>query len=77
MLTAPSKITMTSEKEVTTKRSTKKGFIQDVFTRAKKKGTLGKCTGDKFGGPSCPPGSKQYNFAKSLRKMAAAKKKKQ
>lgn len=28
----------------------------------------GRCTGDKFGGGDCPPGSPQYNLAKRLRK---------
>ena len=27
------------------------------------------CTGSKFGGVSCPPGSKRYNLAKQFRKM--------
>lgn len=27
------------------------------------------CTGSKFGGPSCPPGSKRYNLAKTFRHM--------
>lgn len=52
----------------------KKGkWIQKAFSKIKKKGTTGKCTGKKFGGPSCPPGSKQYNMAKNLRKMAKKK----
>ena len=33
------------------------------------------CTGSKFGGPSCPPGTKRYNLAKVFREMAAKKKK--
>lgn len=33
------------------------------------------CTGNKFGGPSCPPGSKQYNLAKVFKAMAKKKKK--
>ena len=28
------------------------------------------CTGDKFGGPSCRPGTKRYNLAKTFKKMA-------
>ena len=48
-------------------------WIQQAFNKAKKKGTIGRCTGKKFGGPTCPPGSKQYNMAKTLRKMAASK----
>ena len=46
----------------------KKG-IQKAFKGIKKRGTEGVCSGDKFGGASCPPGSKRYNMAKTLRKM--------
>lgn len=42
-------------------------WIGKAFARAKAKGTLGLCSGDKFGGPSCPVGSKRYNMAKTLR----------
>ena len=28
------------------------------------------CTGDKFGGPTCPKGSRRYNLAKTFKKMA-------
>ena len=31
------------------------------------------CTGSKFGGPTCPPGSKRYNLAKTFKKMAKGK----
>lgn len=48
-------------------------WIQTAFKKAEKKGTTGMCTGSKFGGPSCPPGSKRYNMAKTLRKMAASR----
>jgi len=58
------------------KKKRKKKWIQAAFKDIKKKGTEGKCTGDKFGGPSCPPGSKQYNMAKNLRKIAKKRKKK-
>jgi hypothetical protein len=54
----------------------KKKWIQSAFKGIRKKGTEGKCTGDKFGGPSCPEGSKQYNMAKNLRKIAKKHKKK-
>lgn len=27
------------------------------------------CTGNKFGGPECPEGSKRYNLAKTFKKM--------
>ena len=33
------------------------------------------CTGKKFGGPSCPPGTKRYELAKVFREMAAKRKK--
>lgn len=48
----------------------KGGWIQKVTKSIKKRGTEGVCTGDKFGGPSCPPGSKRYNLAKTFRAMA-------
>ena len=49
----------------------KKGrWIQKATKSIKKRGTAGKCTGKKFGSPSCPPGSKAYNLAKTFRKMA-------
>lgn len=48
----------------------KGGWIQKVTKSIKRRGTEGVCTGDKFGGPSCPPGSKRYNLAKTFRAMA-------
>ena len=48
----------------------KTGWIQDVTESIKKRGTKGVCTGSKFGGPSCPPGSKRYNQAKTFKKMS-------
>ena len=45
------------------------GWIQDVNKDIERRGTKGVCTGDKFGGPTCPPGSKRYNLAKTFRKM--------
>lgn len=54
----------------------KKQWIQKAFAGAEKKGTIGACSGDKFGSASCPKGSKRYNMAKTLRKMAASKIKK-
>ena len=45
-------------------------WIQKAFKKIKEKGTEGVCSGDKFGGPSCPPGSKRYNMAKTLRKIS-------
>jgi hypothetical protein len=54
----------------------KKKWIQKAFKSIKKKGTEGKCTGEKFGSESCPAGSKAYNMAKNLRSIAKKKKKK-
>ena len=48
-------------------------WIQKAFSKIKKKGTEGKCTGKKYGSKSCPPGSKAYNMAKNLRSMNRAK----
>jgi hypothetical protein len=49
-------------------------WIQEATKSIKKRGTEGVCTGSKFGGPGCPPGSKRYNLAKTFRKMAKSKK---
>jgi len=51
----------------------KKKWIQKAFKSVKKRGTEGKCTGEKFGSPSCPKGSRAYNMAKNLRKVAKKK----
>ena len=51
-------------------------WIQDAEKDIEKRGTEGVCTGDKFGSDSCPPGSKRYNLAKTFRKMAKDRKKK-
>jgi len=53
-----------------------KDWIQGVNKSIKKRGTKGVCTGKKFGGASCPPGSKRYNLAKTFKKMARNRKKK-
>lgn len=45
-------------------------WIQKATASIKRRGTEGKCTGSKFGGPGCPPGSKAYNLAKTFRAMA-------
>ena len=49
-------------------------WIQKATKSIKRRGTEGVCTGSKFGGPSCPPGSKRYNLAKTFRKMAKSRK---
>ena len=53
----------------------KDDWIQDAEKDIEKRGTEGVCTGDKFGGPTCKPGTKRYNLAKTFRKMAKDKKK--
>ena len=45
-------------------------WIQKATASIKERGTEGVCTGDKFGGPTCPPGSKRYTLAKTFKKMA-------
>ena len=52
------------------------GWIQEANKSIEKRGTKGVCTGDKFGGPTCPEGSKRYNLAKTFRKMAKKRKNK-
>ena len=49
-------------------------WIQKATESIKERGTEGVCTGDKFGGPTCPPGSKRYNLAKTFKKMAKKRK---
>ena len=50
-------------------------WIQGVENSIERRGTEGKCSGSNFGGPDCPQGSRQYNLAKTFRKMAAERKK--
>ena len=50
-------------------------WIQDAEKDIERRGTEGVCTGDKFGGPDCPPDTKRYNLAKTFRKMAKKRKK--
>jgi len=54
----------------------KKKWAQEVSKDIEERGTEGVCTGDKFGGPTCPPGSKRYVLAKTFKKMAKKRKKK-
>ena len=44
-------------------------WIQKAFSKIKGTKREGKCTGKKYGSKSCPPGSKAYNMAKTLRSM--------
>ena len=48
-------------------------WIQGAEKDIKRRGTEGVCTGKKFGGPTCRPGTKRYNLAKTFRKMARKK----
>ncbi len=45
-------------------------WIGKVRKSIKRRGTEGVCTGSKFGGATCPPGSKRYNLAKTFKKMS-------
>ena len=49
----------------------KKKWMKDAAAAVKHPGV---CTGSKFGGPTCRPGTPRYNLAKAFR--AAAKKRK-
>ncbi len=52
-----------------------KKWIQKVAAGIKRRGTEGVCTGPKFGGPTCKPGSKRYNLAVTFKKMARSRSK--
>ena len=47
----------------------KSGWIQKATKSIKKRGTKGVCTGSKFGGPTCRPGTKRYALAKTFKKL--------
>ena len=53
----------------------KGGWIQKTTASIKRRGTEGVCTGSKFGGPTCRPGTRRYALAKTFRKMAKSRKK--
>jgi len=53
----------------------KGGWIQKANASIKRRGTKGVCTGSKFGGPTCRPGTRRYALAKTFRKMAKHRKK--
>ena len=52
----------------------KKNWLAGVNKSIKKNGTKGVCTGSKFGGPTCKPGSRRYALAQTFHKMAKARK---
>lgn len=47
-----------------------KNFIQSAVKDIKKRGTEGVCTGSKYGGPTCPEGSKRFNLATLFHRFA-------
>jgi hypothetical protein len=49
-------------------------WMQKVSKSIEKRGTKGVCTGAKFGGPTCKPGSKRYALAKTFKSIAKKKK---
>jgi hypothetical protein len=49
-------------------------WMQKASASIKRRGTKGVCTGAKFGGPTCKPGSKRYNLAKTFKSIAKKKK---
>ena len=51
-------------------------WMQKASDSIKRRGTKGVCTGSKFGGPTCKPGSKRYALAKTFKKIAKSNKKK-
>ena len=53
-----------------------KQWIQKATASIKKRGTKGVCTGKKLGSKSCPPGSRRYALAKTFKKIANKRKKK-
>ena len=72
------KITMTQlrtmvQEEISNLNEKDEKWIQGAEKDIERRGTEGVCTGDKFGSESCPKGSKRYNLAKTVRKMAKKK----
>ena len=52
----------------------KKNWIQGVNASIKRRGTKGVCTGSKFGGPTCKPGTKRYALSKTFKAIARKRK---
>ncbi len=44
-------------------------WIADAAADIKRRGTEGICSGEKFGGPDCPPGSRRYALAVTFHKL--------
>jgi hypothetical protein len=53
--------------------ATDRKWMQKASASIKRRGTEGVCTGSKFGGPTCKPGSKRYNLAKTFKAMSKKK----
>jgi|7_EtaG_2_1085326.scaffolds.fasta_scaffold01135_4 hypothetical protein len=51
-------------------------WIQKADKDIERRGTKGRCTGDKFGSESCPEGSKEYDLAKTFKKMGRERREK-
>jgi len=75
MKIAQSQLKQIIKEELEAFLSEEEKWIQDAEKDIEKRGTEGVCTGDKFGGPTCRPGTKRYNLAKTFRKMAKDRKK--
>ena len=75
MKIAQSQLKQIIKEELEAFLSEEEKWIQDAEKDIEKRGTEGVCTGDKFGGPTCKPGTKRYNLAKTFRKMAKKRKK--
>lgn len=44
--------------------------MQGARESIEERGTEGVCTGKKFGGPTCRPGTRRYALAKTFKKIA-------
>jgi len=53
-----------------------KKWIQKTTASIKRRGTEGVCTGSKFGGPTCRPGTRRYALAKTFKAIGKARKSK-
>ena len=56
--------------------NSKKNWIGAAAASIKRRGTKGVCTGSKFGGPTCRPGTKRYALAKTFKSIARKRKSK-
>lgn len=49
-------------------------WIAGATADIKRRGTEGVCTGAKFGGPTCRPGTRRYALAKTFKKIGRHRK---